>query len=204
MAKQLKRRQRRSQQPVIATLSKRIGRIESAIEQHYFDTPIDTNIGYDGTLVILNPVPLGDTDTTRTGDALANVRADFKWSVTKTTFGTRLRMIVFKDHQNTVATPGDLLASTNTANSFLDNVVWDNRHSFKILKDFFIRVDGIYSQTEIGKFTLPLKRMKTQFSSGTVTIRTGALKLLVISDGNAALGPTPALDMWVRLVFEDL
>jgi len=195
---------KRKRQPAITQLSRRIGRIESSIEQHYFDTPIDTNAGWGGILVTLNPVPQGDTDVTRAGDALTCVKLEIRYAVTRITFGSLFRIIIFKDFQNTVTTPGELLASTLLTNSVLENYNWDNRKQFKILYDRVIRLDGVFSQTEMGQMTLNLKRFRTQFSAGTVTIQTGAVKLVAISNVNPGIGSAPALDLWCRLVFEDL
>jgi len=185
-------------------LSRRITKIERAIEQHYFDLPIDTNIGWDGHMFTLNAVPQGDSDVSRTGDALSCVNLDINYSFTRVNMGFTVRIIVLKDFQNTITNPSDFLSSVTTTNSVFDHLLWDNRKRFKVLHDRFIRLDGTFSTTEIGRIHINLKGLRTQFSSGTTTIQTGALKLFAISNVNPGIGTAPALDLWSRLIFEDL
>jgi hypothetical protein len=202
---QLKRKRPRKKPAVnmARQLSRRVARIENAIEIHYHDVAIDTNIDWNGLLTNLTLIPQGNTDVTRQGDSLTLTHLSVNFAVGRVLLGKACRVIIFKDKQNDVATVGDLLASTGLVNSVLEHYVWDNRHRFTVIYDHFIRLDGVFSQTELRTFRFQLNQ-RVQYAAGTTTVTTGALKMLLITDVNVGLGTPPFVDIWCRLQFKDL
>jgi len=197
------RKQRSKRKGQKSNLNVRLSRLEQAIEVKYHDTSFNGDVDYDGDLVTLNSISQGDTDTTRDGDALNLKSLSIHYELDATSASNGVRIIIFKDHQNSISAVSDVMASTGLTTSYLEHAVWDNRRRYKVIFDRIWRLDAVYSQVEVGKINVNLKGLRTQYLSGTTTITTGALKMILLSNVNPA-GVCPTGKLAIRLTFKDL
>lgn len=175
-------------------------------EHKYYDVSgTATLVDYDGSVIELNDVAQGDTDTTRNGDQLAMISLMLRfYAVINSTARCTFRLIVFYDSKNVVAIPTDILSSTYVGTSLAPMAPksHDKRFDSKILYDvcFPLIVD---SDVKIRKKLIKLNSRRTQFQGGSTTINSGSLKMLLISSLDSAANP-PAIYFAARLGYTDV
>lgn len=150
-----------------------------------------------GDLTVLNPIPQGDTDSTRDGDSVKlqnlTIRGRFLGSGTS----DQVRVIIFHDKANSISTPSDYIGIGNTA-AVLNPKNYDNRFLTKVLYD---RTHMIQTTNQQAQFEKVIRlNFHTQFSNGTTTVVSGALKMIVLGTPATA---TTGFNMVSRLTYTD-
>jgi hypothetical protein len=189
---------------------KEVGKLQQYSEtKHYDYAGTITALDRDGDLSVWNPIPQGDTDTTRDGDALFNMNVHIRaslWHDPQTGnqgASAGFRFILFFDKSNTISSVGDLLdLSGDDETNMLSPIDWDIRKQVTILHDSMTSVDGVWKERLLREWVFPLKK-STQFEAGTTTITTNALKGLWISDRASTDSYLPKLIYYYRITFKD-
>jgi hypothetical protein len=184
--------------------------MERYMESKYYDyAGIITNLDRDGDLSVWNPIPQGDTDITRDGDYLymknVEIRASI-WHDPQTGnqgASAGVRFILFYDKQNTISAVSDLVdTSGNDTTNMLSPITWDVRKQVQILLDVMVDADGVWKERVLKHWHIQLNK-QTQFSAGSTTITTGALKGLFISDRASTDSYLPQIHYYYRIIFKD-
>lgn len=152
------------------------------VEQKHVDTTTSTTNTYNGTLVTFNEIAQGDTDNTRDGDSLLNKKINIKGFIVAAASGAIndvVRIIIFKDKQNTITTPGQYLRDVGSIYAPLSQKQRDNQFQTKKIYDNTFSVD---SGNPLKIFSIKIDQLDdhTNFVSGTTTITSGAYKMLII------------------------
>jgi hypothetical protein len=187
-----------------------VSKLQAYTETKYYDfAGTITGLDRDGDLSIWNPIPQGDTDITRDGDALymmnVHIRASL-WHDPQTGnqgAAAGFRFILFLDKSNTITSVSDLLDLTgDDETNMLSPITWDIRKQIKVLHDSMITVDGVWKERLLKEWVIQI-RSKTQFSAGTTTITTNALKGCWISDRASTDSYLPKVLYYYRITFKD-
>lgn len=151
----------------------------------------ETSINQNGVLRTLNDPAQGTSASTRVGDSILMKSIDIRGEIYANTSPAYLRMILIIDKQNTITTAAQILENTGTYYSVHSQYNQDNRKQFSVLYDRTRFVDQTTNQdNHLFHIRKKLSR-HVKFDTGTITINTGALKLLCISNANvAAAEPT--------------
>jgi hypothetical protein len=211
MRKSRKTRQTYNNKNPVKLLNKKVNKLYSLIETKYVDlADVITDIDRDGVIDIWNGIPQGDTDSQRNGDKLVMKELDLRmavWHDPQTGnqgASSGIRFLLFYDKQNTIGTVADLLDVTaNDTTNMLSPITWDLRKQVKIIRDVLIEADGVYKEKTLKRYRVKLNH-QTQFSAGTTTITTGALKAIFISDRASTDNYLPQVHLYYRLTYTDL
>jgi len=154
----------------------------------------------DGDLVILNSIAQGDSDNTRDGDKIKMQNLTIRFDVIGNAVTPDLvRLIIFHDKQNVIATVADYLQGVSEISSVLQPKNYDQRFRSKTLYDrtFTVSPDGprIRHVTKVIKLNI-----STQYQGGTTTALTGSLKFIVLAIPAVAVS---AFNMVSRLTYTD-
>ena len=165
-------------------LAKKIAKwVNIEFKTHTETQSSNLDIDYDGTIITLNDVAQGDTSLTRDGDSIKCQSMDLNVQLACDTVSCVGRVIVFHDKQNTVSSATDLIDVAGTAMAPHGFKEWDHRFKTQVLWDsgpihMIVSTDKAIKQLR-KKIELNLH---TQFDSGTTTIESGAIKMLLISN----------------------
>lgn len=197
------RRQRTNNTRLVHMALSQIGRINNSIEKKYFDVGInDTSVDWDGQVIPLSNILPGTADTQRIGDSVYLKHLEVQNLFFRNAANcTGIRVIIYIDHQNTLADVSDILTASGGTSSIISPIQWDNRKQFKILYDQVTLIDGTWKSrvTKVFKLKTPYR---IQYAAGPVT-KTNQLKMLYISDVSGLL-TTPTFRSTCRLIFTDL
>lgn len=161
---------------------------------------------YNGSIITLNNMAQGTTDVTRIGDSIKNQNIVIRGGVTNTTTAStynRTRIILVWDEQNQISTIADLLEATGSSQVVLSPKHYDKRFRSNVLYDQTFSTStytGSQAFFRDWEINLPINK-HTQFSAGTTTVNTGALKLILISSG--VTSNLPNVDYYARLTYTD-
>jgi len=159
-------------------------------------TPTTSSFNYNAmTPVIINAPEQGDEDFQRIGDSIKIHHLRFAFTVLKPDAlpDQQVRLIIFWDEGNQIAAASDVLYSSllGLQAAPLSPKDWDKRHNSRILYDKHFKQSsdtwnantayGVDSTSKVVDLRIGLH---TQFSAGTTTIVTGALKYFFVSDNS--------------------
>lgn len=177
------------------------------VEYKHFDQVVNAvQPDYNGTLVTLNNMAQGTTDATRIGDSIKVQNVIIRGQVVNNATSNQLnrtRIMLIWDEQNQISSITDLLESTGSVFVMYSPKNYDKRFRSIVLYDqVFSTATFTGSQAFFRDFEINLPINKhTQFSAGTTTINTGALKLVLISSGITS--NLPSVDGYVRVTYTD-
>ena len=170
-------------------------------EYKFLDTNYSNTMDYNGIVSTLNSISQGITDTGRTGDSVKIQNIMLRGNILAGTVPAQLRVILFWDAQNKVASVSDVLESTGTAYSVLSPKNYDKRFQTKVLWDKVFDVvptaDNAHRHFQL---SLPIN-LHSQYAAATSTINTGALKILLIS--NIVTTGLPTIVYYSRVSYTD-
>lgn len=158
---------------------------------------VDWN-GIQGSLMQVNPAQ-GLADNQRIGDSIKLQNFTFKYQCSRNTSDSIIRVIIFEDKQNKIASVANLLSLTGTINAVTSPKNYDTRYQTRILYDK-CHILSSDNTTVMASAVLPLN-WHTQFNAGTQTVNTGDLKICYIS--NVSGVPPPTFSYYSRLTFTD-
>jgi len=156
-------------------------------------------IDYTGGLTTLNSVPQGTADNQRIGDSLKVQNETMRYYITRNGADCDVRIMLIWDEQNQATSTSDILESTGGFLSVVSPKNYDLRFRSKVLYD---KLHHVTSNDPIvnGECIMPIN-LHTQFNAASTTIRTGALKLLAVS--NVVTTNLPKLFYHSRMSFTD-
>lgn len=153
-----------------------------------------------GSIYTLNAVPQGDTDASRDGDSLKVQKLEIAGhlNIHASASSTIVRMILFWDKANDISSVTQFWDNTSTAYAVDSTKLWDNRFDTRVLWDYKFTMD-LTNPVAIVKQVQNVG-LHTQFSAGSTTINTGALKLMIISDQQTN---TPSINLVPYIYYTD-
>lgn len=197
---------RRPKGKSLAQVSKKLDRLarvtKPEIKEHYGNLA-SGSVDHDGSVSILNNVPVGNTDETRIGTKVQSLKLDYRGTVTATGVDSSLvRIIFYKDKVNSVSLPLTVLRYAGTDQAINSPISDDQRNSFIILSD---RTYKVVPNASNDKVTFHIKK-KLNFptmwaDSGTQV--GNAVKMLAISDHASASSNKPLLKMAGSFLYTD-
>jgi len=161
---------------------------------------------YNGTLVTLNAPTQGLADTQRIGDSIKCQNLVIRGSCVNSGSASSLtfhRIIILWDPQNKVSTAADVLAQTGSSIAPFSPKDQDKRFQTRILSDKMYQTSTLSSGNKFSQefeYIIPINQ-HTQFSAGSTTINTGALKMLAIC--NLVSTGLPNMYYFARLSYTD-
>jgi len=173
------------------------------IEHKYHEVSFNNQYDWSGSIVALNSVAQGTTDSTREGDSIKmqDLQIKFYMFGVAATGPCQFRVIIIFDDMNKVSAASDVLETVGSAlapNSFKD---WDKRFQTNVLYDQNYIFDQVSYATRQLDINIPIGK-HAQFEASTTTINTGRLIALLISDQSASIN-APVVKGYSRLVFTD-
>ncbi len=201
------RRRRRNRRPSETSIARRalarVRQLERQVEVKYHLTNTSTsNIDWLGDIVRLNDIAAGSTDLTRVGDYV--MIKDLEWRIEiamNAANDQTVRMILYWDKQDTTNACDDVLNTIGITRAPLQPSQWDRRFEIVVLHDSFVTLRQYHAfHTRFHK--IPINR-HTQFSAGTTTILTGALKFLIIGSEDIVASPKPFCNYSFRVTYTD-
>lgn len=171
------------------------------VEYKYFDLTSTGNAFSDiGTFGIMNSIPQGNAESQRIGDSVKLQNVTLRYDVKRQTNDCFARIMVIWDKMNSTSAVNDILQSNNNINVTNNPKNYDKRFQTQILYDKIINLNTNHPQQH-EEVVIDISQ-HTQYSAGTTTILTGALKLLYIS--NDGTGPSyPVLNYYARMTYTD-
>lgn len=204
-----KRTYRRKKRPTAASVSKRLNRLQKAIEYKHADQAISASVSSSGYFQNLTQIPQGSSDITRDGDKLTVTSVSFRMELySGDSPYNHLRLVLFR-WNNLYQTPtlNDLfLIGPSTVATY--NYMWNvdtirARPGFKVLYDRTISNkvsnDGSSKLNTLIRKKIPF-RTNLQFQAGGLV--GSSLYLFAISDSGIATHPV--LSGMVRTNYFDL
>lgn len=175
------------------------------VEYKFIDTTTNSNIDYNGTIVNLNSIPQGDSQSERDGMSVKCQTLTLKGYLEDGGTSTMQRVIVFWDKDNTITNVSDFLDSGMVGSNFacLANKQYTNRFKSKTLYDQCWTVDPASSgANRMFKKVIKVDR-HTTFNGATLNdISSGRLKMLLISN-QAPATSVPLFRIASRLSYTD-
>lgn len=163
-------------------------------------------VDWNGGIAGLNEIIRGTGDlNARVGDKIQPVKILFNMSIFQNSlaiFSTHCRIVLFWDKQNKITAVNDLMSSTTMGTNIapLSLVRYDKRFQVNILMDKLIRLDSQSPQSANIRKKITLKNKFTQFDGNSLTITTGVIKMILISDEQTN-APNMLYD--IRVLFND-
>lgn len=205
-------RKRRTRKPAQAKTIRKIVKqvVLSNIEEKFHDNGlVNSNLDYNGQILDVSAIALGDTAQTRTGQLIRPQYFEFKFKIYSGSAlsGYMFRVIIFKWNSNTATTgaptPGDVLDQTGTANAILGKRNRDSLDQVHIVKDSGPSIPHNTSNgSAVISWRVPLRNYKLLYNDGAVTTGSDKLYVLVISDA-VGMVLEPVYGYESRLMFRD-
>lgn len=176
--------------------------------KHDDNTQSGAEVNYNGAIGYLNNMAQGDTDVTRDGDSIKCQRLVLRgWFLGNATVAQTCRLIIFWDQAESAGT---------TVNSVLDSTYTGSvlaplspkEHDFRFQTRFLYDSGPVNVPTQannrgIHEFNLNIPiNLHTQFAGASTTIKSGALKYLIIGT-NAPSTNNATFSMVARLSYTD-
>lgn len=182
-----------------------VDRIVAQQEIKFAITEISQAADSTGSLVTLNDIEQGLSDTQRVGDRVTASRLRLNlWRVIPGSASGRfsVRVLVIHDKQNSIDSVSEIFMGTASAYAPWLQFVKDYRLRFTVLYD---SLPNHLDQYNKGDCLSWQKRtgIKTQFLHGTDDITTGAIKLVVLSNVSATNNTKPLVIGSVRYDYTD-
>lgn len=198
-----------ARQPSALTVAKRANRKANRALKLFEDKYFDVNtapaaVDWNGTLSVLNPVTQGDGVSNRDGDELAMKSVWFQAQMTIAAglASSTMRVILLYDKAQTIGAVNQILSVVGTASTVTSAYNFEYRNNYIVLYDKTFIIDTINRATwQINK-RIRLNKKTVFQGGGSSTIRTGGLRLLLISNQTAGV-TTPAALTNSRLFFTD-
>lgn len=171
------------------------------IEYKIFDTTVSSGgaIDYTGGLTTLNALSQGVADNQRIGDSAKIQNHIIRGYLTRNGADCIVRMMLIWDEQNQAAATSDILESVSSVQSVCSPKNYDLRFRSKVLFDKTFTLTANNPLIKVENVMSP--NLHTQFNQSTNTIRTGALKLLLVS--NLTVSSLPTFVYYSRISFTD-
>lgn len=176
-------------------------KVADAVNTEYknHDVQLVSAPSFNGMFQELNTIAQGITDYQRVGSSLKCQTMHLRVAFTRASANANIRCVVIWDKQNVLTTPSDYFDSVGTAygpQSFKND---SNKFRFKTLYDqIFILTDASSPRRNID-LRISLNK-HTEFDGSTSNIRTGSLKVMMISD----VDPTVPANVPVARIFSHL
>lgn len=170
------------------------------IEYKYYDSLTYSTATYTGSVVTLNNMSQGTTDVTRVGDSIKVQNLIIRGMVNWSNQQGVARMMVIWDPQNKITAVSDLLESTGSAWAPYSPKKFDNRFQCRVLYDKTMTFHSNLPLLLVPDIVIPINE-HTQFSGGSTTISTGALKLIYLSNSSGATDPY--FTLYQRVTYTD-
>lgn len=178
-------------------------------EKHYHDVVnYGTNIDYNGFVVALSDVAVGDTNVTRTGNSILakSIHLRYDLSANVSSSATFCRVIIFEDTMSlgTIPSPGDLFTITGAlhAPTSMLTIQWANQGRFKILYDqdhSFCSTGNVVAMKDV---FLPLGNTHIKYT-GTSGTDEGRNMIYMTCISNLVTTLLPSITYYSRLAFYD-
>lgn len=181
------------------------GQLNAARERKFVVSQIVQSGDNLGHLIVLNNPDQGLSDQQRVGDRIRVTKISLRgWSVIPGSATGRfaLRFLILVDKQNTLTGVDQVFVGTGSNICPLNAFVKDFRKQFTVLYDSeTIHMDQ-YNKG-VCKSWFSRCNLVTQFVSGTTTIATGSLKLVVLTNQSQASNQKPIWIGSVRVDYTD-
>lgn len=173
-------------------IAKRVASLVNAEAKDYYSTAGFSNADYNGTITSLNGgITTGTADGQRTGDSIKLKTCTIRGMV-KLNGATTIdvvRMIVYWDKQNDIATAGDLLNTVGVVNAVFSPKDDDKYYDSKILVDKIFNLSTALAPQKLFKEVIKIDQ-HTKYNNSTNVIENGALKILFIGQQLPAGSPS--------------
>lgn len=172
------------------------------IEYKHVDiTNIAGSVDYNGGLSsLVTSITQGVSDNNRIGDSMKLQNLVLRFIGVRNTADSILRVMVIFDPMNKLAAVTDVLQITGSALAVISPKNYDKRFQSRVLYDRTMTLTTADHPYVLEDVTIQIDQ-HTQFNSGTTTINTGDLKLLVIS--NVVTTNLPTFTYFARVSYTD-
>lgn len=197
-----KRRYKKKSTRQLALTALKMVRKEVQSPELKYHTTIATSqvVPDNGVIVNLSLVSQGVTDSTRVGDSLTMIKSKWNAQLNRGSQDTVVRVILFIDNDNTIASPTDFWQTVGFATSALGQKRHDKRFNSKVLYDRLFNLD-IYNPQSIVNWDIKINK-NTQYQGGSTTVESNCLKVFLISQIPITFGE-PLITYSHRLLFKD-
>lgn len=167
------------------SIARRVATLVNAESKYYEYSSTGLAPDYNGTILELCKPGQGVTSSQREGDSIKLKNLTFRGQIVIGNTNELVRIIVFKDKENTIASGAAILQGTGTTLAVLGNKNQDSKFDSKVLFDRTYTMDT--ANTPMIKFNINLKLdFHTNFEAGTQTASQNALKMLIINQSSAS------------------
>lgn len=172
----------------------------NVLEHKFFNTNLAmTAIAYTGGTYQLTAVPQGVTDYNRTGDVFVIRRCIVRLQGITGDATNMVRIMIFSWALNSNPAVTDILTTVSTAEAPLTQVIHDNSDKMKVYADVIMTLNT-YTPNSVRVFDFKCNN-KIQANTGSTTVGTRHIWLLVCSDSAAATHPQ--IGFGAQVFFED-
>jgi hypothetical protein len=181
------------------------GQLQAARERKFVVSQVVQSGDNLGHLIALNNPDQGLGDQQRVGDRIRCVKIALRgWSVIPGSASGRfaLRFLVILDKQNTITGVDQVLIGTGSNICPLNAFVKDYKKQFSVLYDSETLHMDQYNKGITKRWNTRCNLI-TQFVSGTTTVATGMLKLVIITNQSQASNQKPIWIGSVRVDYTD-
>lgn len=172
-------------------------------EYKFYDQQVNATYDHTGILNILNTPAQGQTDVTRIGDSIKVQNLTLRGYIyaNPAAVSTLFRIMVIWDPQNKSTATSDILEQVASVYAPISPKNYDKKYQTKVLYDKCHSIVSGASDSAMRQFdaVIPVNQ-HTQFSNGSTSINTGALKILLVSAAGANL---PTCVYWARTTYTD-
>lgn len=173
----------------------------NAESKHFDYTVSAATANYTGTIVTLCEPAQGISDSQREGDSIKMQNLTFRANIARVADDI-VRLIIFFDKTNIITTGAMMLENNGTALAVLSGKEEDNKFNSKILYDRTFVLTG--ANTSNYKIDKVIKiNQHVQFAEASTTIKTGALKMLIIGSYANASGNNATYNVVSRCTYLD-
>lgn len=146
---------------------------------------LNTTVTWGGGIYALNQPAQGSGVSNRIGDRIHCRKMDFNYVWTGS-FNTTCRLVIVWVKQNTFLNPSDLFPSTEIGTTMATTALYnyDRRMEFVVLHDSLDTLSANGNIVKACHCTVPISKF-TVFQTGSSTVHTGSLRLIVVTDSSA-------------------
>lgn len=183
---------------------KKVNKINKAVEVKFYDTNMPLiEPSFHGTIIELNALGQGLTDSQRVGDKIRGTSFSSSWRILNNQLlYVTLRFILIWDKLNTINSTDQILMNT-TGNQVLNSdYVVDRRVDFTVLYDRRFNMTSGHNRVSTFKINKKLNKTVT-FQGGSQDIDQGSLKLIIFSNEDGT-GDLPLVSGYSRFRYKDL
>jgi len=193
-----------SKRKTVKDVDKKVNKLAAKVAKGDEDKYLDiansvTSVDWNGTNVVLNTPPQSSTGQGREGDRILCKYLDLNMELNVAAAGaSSMRVMVIWDKNLTLGNINQVLSSTGAATSVISPPNKEWRDHYYVLYDRQFILDTTNKNTYIINKRIKLNK-NTVFQAGTNTLRTGGLRILMISNQPAAGAQRPLFIQLSRL-----